>query len=162
MINFYLIIFFVIILTILVIIFLNYLLKEKKLNSKIVYPIENFSNSIIVPNILPQEDTYNKINLIKNGDFKNGKNCLNQVNQNGYNKIIIMKNPGYSSYVLEQKKTDNLTYYEIVCDNDKNCKYNFYFWLCIENSSIEELDFEKLIKIKFQNEDFSNYIPRLF
>jgi hypothetical protein len=130
---------------------------EKKLKINPENHIEKFSNSIITS---PEPVPINH-NLIFNGDFKNGKNCDNHVNQNGYNKIIIMKNPGYSSYVLEQKRTDNLTYYEIVCDNDKNCKYNFYFWLNIDNNSVEELDFEKLINIRFQNEDFSNYIPRL-
>lgn len=157
MINIYLIIFFVILLTILIILFLSYLLMEKKLKINPENHIEKFSNSIIIS---PEPVPINH-NLIFNGDFKNGKNCDNHVNQNGYNKIIIMKNPGYSSYVLEQKRTDNLTYYEVVCDNDKNCKYNFYFWLNIDNNSVEELDFEKLINIRFQNEDFSNYIPRL-
>jgi len=100
-------------------------------------------------------------NLIKNGNFENGNNISNLVSQNGYNKIIVKKNPGKTSYVLEQKNTDVLTYYQLECDNDKNAKYNLYFWLSIGKSSIEELDLNKLIQIKFQNEDFSNYIPRL-
>jgi len=161
MINKYLIIFFVILLTILIILFFNYLLIDKKIVKNIKNlekHIESFTNN----NIIPLEDNkLNNYNLIVNGDFKNGQDCKNHVTQSGYNKIIVMKNPGPSSYVLEQKKTSNLTYYEILCDNNKNNKYNFYFWLSIDNNSIEELNFEKLVHIKFQNEDFSNYIPRL-
>jgi len=73
----------------------------------------------------------------------------------------MLKNPGSTPYVLEQQKTDNLTYYQFICDNDKNSKYNLYFWLSIENNNINNLDFEKLIKIKIENEDYSNNIPRL-
>ena len=100
-------------------------------------------------------------NLIVNGNFEDGKNILNHTTQSGYNRIIMMKNPGLSSYVLEQRKTDNLTYYELICDNEKNSKYNLYFWLSIKNNNIEELNLDKLIKIKIQNDDYSNYIPRL-
>ena len=124
---------------------------------------ESFSNKneemIINKNI-----EYN--NLISNGNFENGNNIMNNTNQSGYNKIIIKKNPGKSQYVLEQKKSETLTYYQITCNNEKNSKYNLYFWISInynenENIIIEEIDFEKLISIKIQNEDYSNYIPRL-
>jgi hypothetical protein len=107
---------------------------------------------------------FEKNNLIQNGNFENKKNPVNHINQSGYNKIILKKNPGKSSYVLEQKNIDkenNLTYYELLCSNDKNNKYVLYFWLCIGDSSIEELDFNKLINIKIENEDFSNYIPKI-
>jgi len=163
----YLIIFFIIFLILFFLILVNYLFKEK--NKKItknefiyITPpdnIESFSNNEI-------KDIKNYNNLIKNGNFKNGVNSPNHVNQNGYNKIILLKNPGVSSYVLEQKKTDNLTYYDFICDNQKNSKYILYFWLSIFDNtnneiSIDELDFEKLINVKIQNEDFSNYIPKL-
>ncbi len=112
-------------------------------------------------------DKYNKLdninmnNLIKNGNFENGNDVLNHVNQSGYNKIIVMKNPGKSSYVLEQKKSESLTYYELQVDSDKNNKYNFYFWLSTNKPIIDDLDFNSLINVKIQNEDFSNYIPKL-
>jgi len=120
------------------------------MNNKNIY-FENFSNS---------SSNKSDNNLIKNGYFENGKNSSNYVSQSGYNKIINMKNPGLSSYVLEQKKSNELTYYELLCDNVKNSKYILYFWLSIP-ASIDELDFEKLIKIKMENEDFSNYIPKI-
>jgi len=134
-------------------------------------PPENYQNEINKENIenidnqnienINKLNNINMNNLIKNGNFENGKNSLNHINQSGYNKIIVKKNPGKSSYVLEQRKTESLTYYELQCDSDKNNKYNLYFWLSVNKSNIDELDFNKLINIKFQNEDFSNYIPRL-
>jgi hypothetical protein len=174
MISNYLIILSILLLTIIIILFLNYFLKQKY-NQNF---IENYSNLNINNynenhndnhNENHNENHYNQIidndkiddyNLITNGDFKNGQNCKNHVTQSGYNKIIIMKNPSSSSFVLEQKNTANLTYYELLCDNDKNNKYNLFFWLSIEDNSIQELNFEKLIHVKIQNEDFSTYIPR--
>jgi hypothetical protein len=50
----------------------------------------------------------------------------------------------------------------MVADNSKNNKYHLFFWLSIPNqSNIEELNFDKLIQIKIQNEDFTTDIPRL-
>ena len=103
----------------------------------------------------------NRNNLIKNGNFQNGHNTTNHTSQNGYNKIIIKKNPGKTSYVLEQKKTDTLTYYQIQCYCDKNSKYNLYFWMNVNKPNINELDFEKLINVKIHNDNYGNDIPRL-
>ena len=147
----YLIIFFLFFICILFLYFINYLFKEKERDTY----VEKF--------YVKTEDKIKEINnnLITNGSFENGKDSPNHVSQNGYNKIIMKKNPGISSYVLEQKKSDELTYYEFICKNVKNSKYNLYFWLSIENNDILNIDFEKLIKIKIQNNDFTNYIPRL-
>ena len=157
-INKYLIIFFIIFLIILSLFFINYLFKDK---TKKIY-IEKFSaknkENYISENKIKQINN----NLIVNGSFENGKDSPNHVNQNGYNKIIMKKNPGSSSYVLEQKISDELTYYEFICRNEKNSKYNLYFWLSIdEKKNIDSLDFEKLVKIKIQNNDYTNYIPKL-
>ena len=168
-INKYLIIFFIIFLIIFSLYLLNYLLNDKKDYKEFKEPKvlqiskENFSNKELVERVIKNKE-YN--NLIVNGNFENGTNILNHNSQSGYNKIIMKKNPGSSSYVLEQKKTDTLTYYQIITDNDKNSKYNLYFWLSVSNNDnqniiIEEIDFEKLIQVKIQNEDFTNYIPRL-
>ena len=159
-INKYLIIFLIIFIAIIFLFFINYIFKDKNayinINTNINTNIESFT------------DYNDKIkqfnnNLIVNGSFENGKDSPNHVNQNGYNKIIMKKNPGYSSYVLEQKKSDELTYYEFICKNNKNSKYNLFFWLSVDNNdnNIDSLDFEKLIKIKIQNNDYTNYIPRL-
>lgn len=120
-------------------------------NKSIEIKVENFGKN----------DELNLNNLIKNGNFENGQNSSNHVNQSGFNKIVVKKNPGKSSYVLYQKNTDFLTYYEIQCDNDKNSKYHLYFWLNIGNNTAEDTDFSNLIHIKFQNEDFSNFIPHV-
>jgi len=152
-INKYLIIFLIIFLIILSLYLLNYLLNDKKdyKESKVLLiSKENFSNKE-----LPEKSIKNKEynNLIVNGNFENGSNIPNHTSQSGYNKIIIKKNPGSSSYVLEQKKTDTLTYYQIITENDKNSKYNLYFWLSISNNDneniiIEDIEFEKLIQVK--------------
>jgi hypothetical protein len=103
-------------------------------------------------------------NLIKNGNFEGGKNILNYAGQNGINNIIKMKNPGNSQYVLEQKKSDTLTYYEIICNNEPNSKYNLYSWISIYSNNkktINDIDLKNLIKIRIQNKDYTNYIPTL-
>lgn len=145
------------ILLIILLIFLIYYYNKKYLEE---FKNEKDEGSIIKSNMEMSREM-NLNNLIKNGSFENGQNCKNQINQSGMNKILVKKNPGKSSYVLYQKNTNTLTYYELQCDNDKNNKYNLYFWLCIGDKSIEELDFNKLVTIKFQNEDFSSYIPRI-
>jgi len=147
------IIFFIIVILIIIsILYLVYYLSNKK--------IEEFSN--YSEKINTNQDFNNNLNnLVKNGNFENGKDITNQISKSGYNKIISKKNPGKTSYVLEQKKTDNLTYYEITCDNDKNSKYILYFWLAVDTQNIDEVDFNKLINVKIQNEDFTNDIPRL-
>ena len=165
--NKYLIISLVLILIVLSLYFINYLFTDKskiyknniEKNMIINESFTNNTNSNIDDQLSNSQNEYN--NLITNGNFENGKDCKNHTSQSGYNKIVMIKNPGNSSYALEQKKTDTLTYYEIICDNEKNSKYNLYFWLSIKDNNIEELNLEKLIKISIQNEDFSNYIPKL-
>ena len=163
--NKYLIIFFVCVLIILSLYFINYLFtdiyKNNRLEKNKIIMNESFSNNQNL-NLNPPKDLINEYNnLIVNGNFENGKDSPNHVNQSGYNKIVMIKNPGQSSYALEQKSTDTLTYYEIICDNEKNSKYNLYFWLSVKDNNIDELNLEKLIKINIQNEDFSNNIPKL-
>ena len=163
--NKYLIIFFVCVLIILSLYFINYLFtdiyKNNRLEKNKIIMNESFSNNQNL-NLNPPKDLINEHNnLIVNGNFENGKDSPNHVNQSGYNKIVMIKNPGQSSYALEQKSTDTLTYYEIICDNEKNSKYNLYFWLSVKDNNIDELNLEKLIKINIQNEDFSNNIPKL-
>lgn len=153
-INKYVIIFFIIILIILSFLLFSYMFSYKNKNK------ENFSNKIYKIDEIRKNKEWN--NLITNGNFENGQNPSNYITQSGYNKIILKKNPGTTPYVLEQKDTNNLTYYQMICDNEINSKYNFYFWLSLDqNIIIEEINFEKLIQIKIQNEDYTNYIPRL-
>jgi hypothetical protein len=140
------------------ILYLTYYLSNKNFEEFSDYN-EKINNNQSIDNNNQSFELIN--NLVKNGNFENGKDIKNQISKSGYNKIISKKNPGKTSYVLEQKKTDNLTYYKITCDNDKNSKYVLYFWLAVDVKNIDEVDFNKLINIKMQNEDFSNDIPRL-
>lgn len=113
--------------------------------------IEKFSDK-------KQED-YN--NLIINGSFQNGSEPTNHINDSGFNKIIMMKNPATTNYVLHQKSTDDETYYQLSIPNRINTKFILEFYLCIDKNDIKDLIFDKLIYIKMQNDDYTVYIPRL-
>ena len=178
----YLIIIFIIFLTISILLFFNYMLKKSNNLEKISHINNNlneyYENQTEFNNSSNEEYPNN---LIINGNFKNGNDIKNHLDQSGYNKIVLKKNPGKSPYVLEQKKnTDGtLTYYEILSNSENNSKYIIYFWFSVVNNeqmnektneqntinkkkiSVENINFEKLIKIKIQNEDFSNYIPNM-
>ena len=117
---------------------MNIFLQKKYLNNK-----ENIENI---------ENIENFTNLIGNGDFKNGLNINNNINKNGYNKIIIMKNPTKSSYVLQQKNTGSLTFYEIMIPAEINSKYYFTFWVSIE-PNINNIDYTKLVYVRISKTD---------
>ena len=178
----YLIIFFVIFLTIAILLFFNYMLKNSDKINKLynINNIEKFSSICEKKSNNENNNENNNYpnNLIINGNFENGSNIKNHLDQSGYNKIILKKNPGKSPYVLEQKKNNDntLTYYEIFCNCENNTKYVMYFWFSVLNNNtmndtmndkknnkynIENINFENLLKIKIQNEDFSNYIPNI-
>ena len=123
-----------------------------------IYNIESFSNN--------KNNITENSNLIKNGNFENGVMPNNFVNQSGINKVVSIKNPGNSSYALQQKKSKEITYYQLTCDNNINSKYILLFWVCITDKNnnqpnINDVNFESLIKIKIQNQDFTNFIPKL-
>ena len=127
--------------------------------------IESFSNNKI-NKINKINNTINNSNLINNGNFENGIPPNNFVNQSGINKIVSIKNPGNSSYALQQKKSKETTYYQLTCNNNINSKYILLFWVCITDNNnnqpnINDVNFETLIKIKIQNQDFTNFIPKL-
>jgi hypothetical protein len=138
--------------------FINTILKGNNINNNNnnKQQKENFQNKM-----LENYGIKTNNNLIGNGNFHNGFVSPNYINHNGYNKIIMKQNPGSSSYVLEQKRTNELTYYEFMCKNVKNSKYILYFWLSIDKKDIETMNFEKIIRIKIQKIDFSNDIPKL-
>lgn len=112
-------------------------------------------------------EVYNiNYNLIDGGNFKDNKNPVNFVNESGINKLVSIKNPSTSSFVLKQEKSNDLTFYELKSDNQKNSKYILLFWLLVTDKNenpipIENIDLEKLVKIKIQNNDLTNYHPRL-
>jgi hypothetical protein len=116
--------------------------------------IERFSNK-------KQEKQEDYNNLINNGSFENGNEPNNHINDSGFNKIIMMKNPGKTNYVLHQKITEEQTYYQLSIPNRINTKFVLTFYLCIDKNDIKDLLFDKLIYIKMQNDDYSSYNPRL-
>jgi hypothetical protein len=119
--------------------------------------VEKFSSTI--------KENYD--NLIENGNFENGSDITNTINKSGINKIISKSNPGKSSYVLHQQKSNELTFYQITCDSVKNSKYIFLFWICVSNNdnkiveNLNNMNFQNLIKIKILNEDNTSYNAKL-
>jgi len=119
--------------------------------------VEKFSSNI--------KENYD--NLIDNGNFENGSDITNPLNKSGINKIISKQNPGKSSYVLQQQKSTELTFYQITSDIVKNSKYIFLFWMCVSNNdnkiveNLNNINFQSLIKIKILNEDNSSYNLKL-
>lgn len=102
-------------------------------------------------------------NLIKNGNFVNGKRPDNYISQSGINKIIQKQNPsGISNYVLCQEKSKELTYYELQCVCDDSSKYIFYTWVSFEKPSDENVEpninISDLIRIRVLNENGTNDI----
>ena len=106
---------------------------------------ENFTSSI-------SEESYN---LISNSNFLNGQHVDQFINQNGYNKILSMKNPTQSPFVLHQKKN---SFYEISCPVSINNNYILYFYLYTDGN-IEEVNIEKYIKIRMPTQEYANYVP---
>ena len=144
---------FLAILILILLIFLFYY-RNKIENNNVIDSQENFSNN-------DEIDLENFSNLINNGNFSNSNNISSYVNQNGYNKIIKNINPGKSSYVLNQRKSDN-TFYEFSIDVDINSSYILYFWICLNsNEDIQEFDFEKYVKLRIPKKDFNNYLPKI-
>jgi hypothetical protein len=125
----------------------------------------NECNECSIEHFTSSKETYE--NLIKNGNFENGKDITNQINKSGINKIVTKSNPGKSSYVLEQDKSNELTFYQITCDSEKNSKYIFFFWMSVSNKNnktiedITNINFQNLIKIKMTNEDNTSYNTKL-
>jgi len=170
--NPYLIVIATIIIFIFSIFILSYLLNNN-LNDKEYYNIRNQGSGYMVNNsyvpttdsVIERFDNQKKEinNLIVNGSFQNGLESPTHVNDSGYNKIIMMKNPGSSNYVLQQKATSNdtETYYQFSIPNRINTKFVLTFYLCIGDHDIKDVLFDKLIYVKMQNEDFSIYIPRM-
>ncbi len=105
-------------------------------------------------------------NLIQNGYFENGSNSANYINQSGYNKIVNVKNPGKTSFALEQKQTGTMTFYELMTDASQNSKYIFLTWFSARNEDsspveIEKIDVAKLISVRMKNDDFTNFYPQM-
>ncbi len=120
--------------------------------------IESFSsneNTNINPTLYSKEE-FTK-NLIQNGNFFKGDNIKNNINQSGHNKIIKMKNPGKSSYVLEQKRTNDLTFYELLVNSVPNSRYMLLLWVSF-NENIENVDLLSIIRVRVRNKDYSNNI----
>ena len=147
---------FIAIVILLLLLFLYYY-RNKSSNNDYIH-IESFNN--FENNDDNYQDFDNYGNLIKNGSFNNSSNLKNYINQNGYNKIINIVNPGKSNFALNQKKSDN-TFYEFSIDININSNYILYFWISLNNEiDVQEFDFEKYLKIRIPKKDFNNYLPK--
>ena len=143
---------FIIVFVILLILFTIYYIFFNKNEEKKIINIENFKS------VVEQEFP---INMIENGIFENGTHIKNYINQDGHNKIIKMKNPSKSGFVLEQQKSNDLTYYELSCKSLSNSKYVILLWVSFSNASINSLDLLSLIRIRLRTNNQTNNIPKL-
>jgi hypothetical protein len=148
---------FIIVSVILLILYSIYYIFFNKNEEKKISNIEKYTNSSISNSI----DAEFPINMIENGSFENGTHIKNYINQDGYNKIIKMKNPSKSGYVLEQKKSNDLTYYELISKSTPNSKYVLLLWVSFSNSNINSIDLLSLIRIRLRTNNQSNNIPKL-
>jgi hypothetical protein len=139
--------------------FKNTGINENEINK--LLNIENFASSKYKNSEKNAKDTEYPINMIENGSFENGKNIKNNINQDGYNKIIKMKNPSKSSYVLEQKISNDLTYYELISNSIPNSKFVILFWISFENKNIEDIDILSLLRVRLRSNTQTNNIPKL-
>lgn len=106
-------------------------------------------------------DYNNYKNIIQNGDFANQKDASGYIDQSGSNKIIELENPSNSKYVLYQKDTNDLTYYEIIQPVLPNSSYLFSMWVKVDNPVINPINFSKLLRIRILKKDGSNEIPSI-
>ncbi len=104
-------------------------------------------------------DYSNYKNIIQNGDFANGKDASGYIDQSGVNKIIELSNPSNSKYVLHQKDSNDLTYYEIIQPVLPNSSYLFSMWVKIDNPIVDPINFSKLLRIRILKKDGTNEIP---
>jgi hypothetical protein len=150
--NKYLNLFIIVSVILLILYSIYYIFFNKKEEKVLISNIEKYSNI---------SDTEFPINMIEIGTFENGSNIKNYINQDGYNKIIKMKNPSKSGYVLEQKKSNDLTYYELISKSTPNSKYVLLLWISFSNASISSVDLLSLIRIRLRTNNQSNNIPKL-
>ncbi len=106
-------------------------------------------------------DYSNYKNIIQNGDFVNGRDVSGYIDQSGNNKIIELQNPSLSKYVLEQKDSNDLTYYEIIQPVLPNSTYLFTMWVSIDNPVTNPINFSKLLRVRILKNNGSNEIPSI-
>jgi len=126
----------------------------KNYNKKSINTIPDDSMELFQNNILTKPD-----NLIINGNFLNGNHPNQFSNQSGHNKIVNKSNPSSSSYILEQKKSDDMTYYELSCDNMPNSKFVLLFLFSCND--IKKVNLSKLIRVRMPNKEYKNEFPNL-
>ena len=93
-------------------------------------------------------DYSNYKNIIQNGDFSNGKDASGYIDQSGSNEIIELTNPSNSKYVLHQKDSADLTYYQIVQPILSNSSYMFMMWVKVDGSITTVPNFGRLLRIR--------------
>lgn len=104
-------------------------------------------------------DYSNYKNIIQNGDFVNGKDASGYIDQSGSNEIIELINPSNSKYVLHQKDSNDLTYYEIMQPVLPNSSYLFSMWVKVDNPLVTPVNFSKLLRVRILKKNGSNEIP---
>jgi len=95
-------------------------------------------------------------NLISNGSFENGKDITQKIKSEGNNQIVVLENPGASSYVLQQSYTPNTqTYYLLRLLVEPSEHYILCFWYCCEGGTDLE---ETLLKLEIKDKNHRNHV----
>ena len=84
-------------------------------------------------------ESFTGSNLIQNSSFFRGKNIENVEKHNTNNKIIVMNNPGPSSYVIQQSaklttKNVSQVIYQINIKVTSNKQYSLKCWVLISDN----------------------------
>jgi hypothetical protein len=95
-------------------------------------------------------------NLITNGNFEGGKDIGEKIKSEGDNQIIILPNPGKSSYVLKQSFVpQSMNYYLLRIAVESNESYQLSFWYYCENGSDLE---QTLLKLEIKDKNHQNVV----
>jgi len=99
-----------------------------------------------------------KNNLIHNGSFEGGKDITEKIKVEGNNQIVVLENPGASSYVLKQSHMPNgQNYYLLKVAIEPDEHYRLGFWYTCEGGSDLE---ETLLKLEIKDKNHRNHTLR--
>jgi len=96
-----------------------------------------------------------KNNLISNGSFENGLDIKEKIKAEGDNEIVILENPGASSYVLKQSHVPNAENYYLLrvkVEPSEHYLLNFHYH-CENGSDLEET----LLKLEIKDKNHRNH-----
>jgi hypothetical protein len=123
--------------------------------------LERFTDGEPIDNIGYMDYKDHK-NILLNGSFDGGKDISGYVDQSGVNEIMSMTNASVSKYVLHQKDTQSITYYQFAQPVQPNSKYVFTTWVCVlspRNGEMTQFPFQNLVRFRIPMKNGTNDLP---